>query len=227
MNQTILIIDDEAEAREVMKSNLANAGFTVVTADDGSEALNKAKSTLPDLILLDLMLSEIDGFDVCRILRHDEQTRAIPVIMVTAKASEIDRVLGLALGADDYVTKPFSPRELVLRVKALLRRRGANEGGSEQIRVGNLVVDIPRHSVQVEGRSIELTPTEFSILTLLAQNQGRVLSREQLLRDLWEHETTVDNRTVDTHMRRLREKLGPAARFLETVRGFGYRFVEN
>ena len=147
--------------------------------------------------------------------------------MLTAKATEIDRVLGLELGADDYVTKPFSPRELVLRIKALLRRGKTVDDSSEQIRIGALVIDIPRHSVLVQNRPVDLTATEFKLLTLLAQRRGRVLTRELLLRDVWEYDATIDSRTVDTHMRRLREKLGSAARHLDTVRGVGYRFVEE
>jgi two-component system phosphate regulon response regulator PhoB len=227
MKQKILVVDDEPDALELIKVNLASVGLTVVTAEDGDTALKKARAVLPDLIILDLMLPEVDGLEVCKILRRDEATRDIPIIMLTAKASEIDRVLGLELGADDYVTKPFSPRELVLRVKALLRRSQSGEEISEHIRIGTLVVDVPRHAVRVQNKDVELTATEFKLLTMLAQRRGRVLSREQLLRDVWEYDTAIDSRTVDTHMRRLREKLGPAARYLDTVRGVGYRFVDE
>ena len=227
MKQKILIVDDEPDALELIKVNLTNAGFTVATAEDGEEAIKKARAILPALILLDLMLPEVDGLEVCKILRQDGATKGIPIIMVTARASEIDRVLGLELGADDYVTKPFSPRELVLRVKSLLRRAQTSEVSSEQVRVGVLVIDVPRHAVRVQDKPVELTATEFKLLTMLAQRRGRVLSREQLLRDVWEYDTTIDSRTVDTHMRRLREKLGLAAKYLDTVRGVGYRFVEE
>jgi two-component system phosphate regulon response regulator PhoB len=227
MKQKILVVDDEPDALELIKVNLTSAGLTVVTAEDGDTALKKARAVLPDLIILDLMLPEVDGLEVCKILRRDEATRDIPIIMLTAKASEIDRVLGLELGADDYVTKPFSPRELVLRVKALLRRSQSGEEVSEHIRIGTLVVDVPRHAVRVQNKDVDLTATEFKLLTMLAQRRGRVLSREQLLRDVWEYDTAIDSRTVDTHMRRLREKLGPAARYLDTVRGVGYRFVDE
>ncbi len=227
MKQKILIVDDEPDVLDLVKTNLTNAGFFVATADDGEEALKKANSLIPDLILLDLMLPQVDGLEVCKILRRSDATRDIPIIMLTAKASEIDRVLGLELGADDYVTKPFSPRELVLRVKALLRRGKTADDSSEQIRIGALLIDIPRHSVHVQNRPVELTATEFKLLTLLAQRRGRVLTRELLLRDVWEYDATIDSRTVDTHMRRLREKLGVAARHLDTVRGVGYRFVED
>ena len=223
----ILVVDDEPDALELIEFNLKAAGFEVITADDGKEALKKALAVLPNLILLDLMLPEIDGLEVCKMLRHDATTAAIPIIMLTAKAAEIDRVLGLELGADDYVTKPFSPRELVLRVKSLLRRLQSADEKKEQLRFGDLFVDIPGHHVSVKGRRIDLTATEFKLITVLAQRRGRVQSRDQLLRDVWEYDTMIDTRTVDTHMRRVREKLGTAARHLETVRGVGYRLTED
>jgi two-component system phosphate regulon response regulator PhoB len=223
----ILVVDDEPDALELIAFNLKTAGFDVLTASDGEAALQLARSHLPDLVLLDLMLPEVDGLEVCKILRRDPATSAIPIIMVTAKAAEMDRVLGLELGADDYVTKPFSPRELVLRVKNLLRRRHAAEAKSDRIAVGDLVIDVPRHLVTVQGQAVELTATEFRLLSVLAQRRGRVQSRDQLLRDVWDYESLIDTRTVDTHMRRLREKLGPAARYLDTVRGVGYRFLET
>jgi len=227
MKTKILVVDDEPDALELVKVNLSNAGFFVATAEDGDEALKKARSLSPDLILLDVMLPQVDGLEVCKILRRDDATRDIPIIMLTARTAEIDRVLGLELGADDYVTKPFSPRELVLRVKALLRRGKGGDDSAEQIRIGAMLIDIARHSVRVQNRPIDLTATEFKLLTMLAQRRGRVLTRELLLRDVWEYDTIIDSRTVDTHMRRLREKLGPAAKHLDTVRGVGYRFVED
>ncbi len=226
MKPKILVVEDEPDALELIAFNLKNAGLEVVTAENGEAALQLARAHLPDLILLDLMLPEVDGLEVCKILRRDSATSAIPIIMVTARAAEMDRVLGLELGADDYVTKPFSPRELVLRVKNLLRRRQATETKTDRITAGDLVIDIPRHLVTVQGRPVELTATEFRLLSVLAQRRGRVQSREQLLRDVWNYESLIDTRTVDTHMRRLREKLGPAARYLDTVRGVGYRFSE-
>jgi DNA-binding response OmpR family regulator len=225
--QKILVVDDEPDALELIKVNLSGAGYFVATAEEGNEALRKARDLRPDLILLDVMLPEIDGLEVCKILRHDPMTGDVPIILLTARATEFDRILGLELGADDYVTKPFSPRELVLRVKSLLRRGKVTEDSSEQIRIGTLLIDIPRHSVRVEDRPIDLTVTEFELLTTLVQRRGRVLSRELLLRDIWDNDTVVDSRTVDTHMRRLREKLGAAACHLDTVRGVGYRFVED
>jgi two-component system phosphate regulon response regulator PhoB len=223
----ILVVDDEPDALELIAFNLKGAGFEVLTAPDGECALRLARAHVPDLVLLDLMLPEVDGLEVCKILRRDPATAGVPVIMLTARASEVDRVLGLELGADDYVTKPFSPRELVLRVKNLLRRRTGPEEEVERFTFGELVIDLPRHLVSVQGKAVDLTATEFRLLSVLAQRRGRVQSREQLLRDVWNYESLIDTRTVDTHMRRLREKLGRASRFLDTVRGVGYRFVEN
>ena len=223
----ILVVDDEPEAVELVEFNLKQAGFTVVTAADGADALNKARATTPNLVVLDLMLPEINGLEVCKMLRRDAVTAGVPIIMLTAKAAEIDRVLGLELGADDYITKPFSPRELVLRIQKLLQRGQAVQETQETLRFGELLIDGPRHIVSWRGKSVDLTATEFKLLTVLAQRRGRVQSREQLLRDVWEYNNLVDTRTVDTHMRRLREKLGMAAKYLDTVRGVGYRFIEN
>ena len=220
-------MDDEPDAVELIEFNLKASGYDVVSAADGEEALQKARAVLPDLIVLDIMLPEVDGTEVCKILRRDQRTSGIPIIMLTAKAAEIDRILGLELGADDYVTKPFSPRELVLRVKRLLRSGAAPEEKSDQIVWKEMAVDIPRHEVRINGKSVDLTATEFKLLTVLAQRRGRVQSREQLLHDVWEYDNLIDTRTVDTHMRRLREKLGSAAKYLDTVRGVGYRFVEE
>ena len=223
----ILVVDDEPDALDLVAFNLKQAGLEVVTADDGAAALKRAREVVPDLILLDLMLPEVDGLEVCKQLRRDPATSSIPIIMLTAKAAEIDRVLGLELGADDYVTKPFSPRELVLRVKNLIRRRSETSETPDQLVFGEMTVDIPRHQVTVGRKRVELTATEFKLLTTLALRRGRVQSRDQLLQDVWEYDAVIDTRTVDTHMRRLREKLGSAARFLDTVRGVGYRFVEG
>ena len=226
MKPTILVVDDEPEAVELVEFNLKQAGFDVATAADGAEALKKARAVSPALILLDLMLPEIDGLEVCKLLRRDPATAGIPIIMLTAKAAEIDRVLGLELGADDYVTKPFSPRELVLRIRKILDRRKPAAEKRETIRLGDLQVDVAKHLVTWRGKSIDLTATEFKLLTVLVQRVGRVQSRDQLLRDVGEYDSLIDTRTVDTHMRRLREKLGPAAKHLDTVRGVGYRFAE-
>ena len=226
MKQRILVVDDEPEAVELVEFNLKQSGYAVSTAADGAEALKKARAQTPDLIVLDVMLPEMDGFEICKTLRLDAATAKVPIIMLTAKAAEIDRVLGLELGADDYLTKPFSPRELMLRVKKILARSQTEEKPKEQIRFGELMIDLPRHLASWKGKAIDLTATEFKLLTILAQRAGRVQSRDQLLRDVWEYDSLIDTRTVDTHMRRLREKSGPAAKHLETVRGVGYRFVE-
>jgi DNA-binding response OmpR family regulator len=223
MRQKILVVEDEPEAIELLEFNLKQAGFDVVSASDGAGGLKKARDVLPSLIILDIMLPEMDGLEVCKVLRRTPSTSRTPIIMLTAKAAEIDRVLGLELGADDYLTKPFSPRELILRVKNLLQR--TRDEPQDQLKFGDLLIDVPRHFVSWRGKAMDLTATEFKLLTVLAQRQGRVQSRERLLRDVWDYNSMIDTRTVDTHMRRLREKLGPAAKFLDTVHGVGYRFL--
>lgn len=222
----ILVVDDEPEAVELLEFNLKQAGYVVSTAGDGAEALKRARTQTPDMIVLDVMLPEMDGFEICKSLRLDSSTAKVPIIMLTAKAAEIDRVLGLELGADDYLTKPFSPRELLLRIKKILGRGQTEEKLRDQLRFGDLLIDVPRHIASWKGKTIELTATEFRLLTVLSQRAGRVQSRDQLLRDVWEYDSLIDTRTVDTHMRRLREKLGPASKHLDTVRGVGYRFME-
>ncbi len=223
----ILVVDDEQDAVDLVAFNLKQSGFQVVTAPDGASALDKVHKHQPDLIVLDVMMPELDGLEVCKLLRKDSATADIPILMLTAKATEVDRILGLELGADDYVTKPFSPRELVLRVRKLLARGKPVEGRGERMVFGELAIDIPRHHVSWKGKAIELTATEFKLLTTLAERRGRVQSRDQLLRDVWGYDSMIDTRTVDTHMRRLREKLGPAAKHLDTIRGVGYRFVDQ
>jgi DNA-binding response OmpR family regulator len=225
MKSKILLVDDEPDALEVLGFKLKEAGFTPLFAKDGARAIAAARDERPDLIVLDLMLPEVDGLEVCKILRRDNTTANIPILMLTARAAEMDRVLGLELGADDYVTKPFSPRELILRIKKLLARVKAADEAIAHLRFGELDIDGPRHHVAVEGKEIVLTATEFKLLELLARRRGRVQTRERLLQDVWGYENPIDSRTVDTHMRRLREKLGEASRFLETIRGVGYRFV--
>ncbi|HUG09580.1 MAG TPA: response regulator [Opitutaceae bacterium] len=227
MKPRILVVDDEADTFEVLAFKLREAGFDPVQAADGKAALAKARSERPALIVLDLMLPEIDGLDVCRLLRRDPATASIPIIMLTAKAAETDRIVGLEIGADDYVTKPFSPRELVLRVKKLLSRARGTADMPLHVRLGDLEIDAARHSVAVGGNAITLTATEFKLLEVLVKRRGRVQSRDRLLADVWGYENPIDTRTIDTHMRRLRERLGPAAHLLETVRGVGYRCVAN
>jgi len=199
----------------------------VLTASDGPSGLEKAKKERPALIILDLMLPEMDGKDVCRILKSDPLTRPIPILMLTAKAEEMDRVIGFELGADDYVTKPFSPRELVLRVKAILRRKEAPQEIEKKIQIGDLLIDMDRHEVSFKKTQIELTSTEFKLLVELASKRGRVHTREQLLDKVWGYTYEGYARTVDTHIRRLREKMGPFGNIIETIRGVGYRFREE
>ncbi len=225
MKSKILVVDDEPDVLDLVTYNLTQAGFQTLTAVDGAEALRKARSASPDLILLDLMLPELDGLEVCKLLRRDAKTSAIPIIMLSARAGEMDRVLGLELGAVDYVPKPFSPRELVLRVKKRLEKDVAAVAPKTVHAIGPLQLDVSRHLVTVRDRRVELTATEFKLLALLVQRAGHVQSRDRLLRDVWEYETHIDTRTVDTHMRRLRDKLGPAAKYLDTIRGVGYRFL--
>ena len=227
MKAKILAADDEPDALELIEVNLKSAGYEVLLAADGREALRKARAAMPDLILLDVMLPEMDGLEVCKALRRDAATSRLPIIMLTARAAEIDRVLGLELGADDYITKPFSPRELILRVKNVLKRAAVEPGRGERIQFGGLVIDPSRHKITYQGKPLELTATEFKLMTVLAGRKGRVQSREQLLKDVWGYNSLIDTRTIDTHMRRLRDKLGGAAKFLDTVRGVGYRFHEE
>lgn len=226
--QKILIIEDEPDVIELLRHNFSQAGYATEHAMTGGDGLRMARTACPDLILLDLMLPEIDGFQICKLLRYDSKTSCIPIVMLTARSSEIDRVLGFELGAEDYVTKPFSPRELILRIKRILERTRFPESQNESFRFGDLLVDIPRHLVNVSGARIDLTATEFRLLVTLIQRRGIVQSRDQLLRDVWDCDKQNDARTVDTHMRRLREKLGNiGASYLDTVRGVGYRFLAN
>lgn len=225
MKPKILVVDDEPDALEVLGFKLKEAGYAPIFAKDGARAIAAARDERPALIVLDLMLPEVDGLEVCKILRRDPATAMIPILMLTARAAEMDRVLGLELGADDYVTKPFSPRELVLRIKKLLARMKAADEPVMQLRFAELEIDVPRHQVKISEEPVTLTATEFKLLELLARRRGRVQTRERLLQDVWGYENPIDSRTVDTHMRRLREKMGETARFLETIRGVGYRFV--
>jgi DNA-binding response OmpR family regulator len=223
----ILIVEDERDVVDLLALNLRkNGAYAVSIAGDGAAGLEKARAEKPALIIVDLMLPKISGLELCRILKSEAATRDIPILMLTAKAAEQDRVTGLESGADDYVTKPFSPREVILRVKAILRR-GQGEGGAEPLRAGDISIDSARHLVAVGGRTIHLTSLEFKLLQTLAQRRGRVQPRERLLNEVWGYESLIDTRTVDTHVRRLRKKLGEAADAVETVRGFGYRLREG
>src|SRR5436190_875435 len=223
----ILIIEDEQDVIDLLTLNLRKAGFALSTANDGAAGLRKAREETPALIILDLMLPKMPGLEICKVLKTDSATRAIPVIMLTAKAEEIDRIVGLEFGADDYVTKPFSPRELVLRINAILRR-GKSEGTEDKkLSIGMITLDPARHQVTVAGKPLRLTSVEFKLLSMLMQRQGRVQARDRLLNEVWGYESMIDTRTVDTHVRRLRKKLGKAAAAIETVRGFGYRIRES
>ena len=226
MNPKILVVDDEIDILTLLEYNLKKAGFKVISANDGPEAIESAKREKPNLIILDIMLPSMEGTEVCKALKKDDTTSHIPVIMLNAKGEEIDRIVGLELGADDYITKPFSPRELILRVKAVLKRGQAQEK-PKTITKGTVYVDMDRNSVTVNNKPLNLTPIEFKLLTELAMSDGRVLSRDNLLDRVWGRDCYVTDRTIDTHIRRLREKLGKAQRYIETVRGFGYRFSEG
>jgi two-component system phosphate regulon response regulator PhoB len=221
----ILIVEDEPAISFGLELDLKTDGYDIEIVEDGESASRRGREGGFDLIVLDVMLPKKDGFEVCRELRR--AGIKTPVLMLTAKSQEAEKVMGLDLGADDYLTKPFSPRELVLRVKSLLRRSQPGEEPAEQIRAGSLLLDIPRHVVRLNNKVIALTATEFKLLTVLVQRRGRVQSREQLLREVWGYDTPIETRTVDTHMRRLREKLGSAAKYLDTLRGVGYRFVDE
>lgn len=223
----ILIVEDEQDVVDLLLLNLQKTGeFSLSVANDGASGLTKARSEKPALIILDLMLPKMSGLDVCKTLKKDTATRDIPVLMLTAKAGEIDRIAGLEHGADDYVTKPFSPREIVLRVKAILRR-AATDADGEIFTSGGITIDSARHQVSIDGEFVHLTSIEFKLLQTLAKRRGRVQARDRLLFDVWGYETMIDTRTVDTHVRRLREKLGPAGDVIETVRGFGYKFRDE
>lgn len=222
MSSRILIVDDESDLAELVAFNLRETGHTTVTAGSGSAALAEIARERPDLVVLDLMLPDISGVEVCRRLRRNPGTQRLPVIMLTAKTNELDRVVGFEVGADDYVTKPFSPRELVLRVEAVLRR-AQPEPTKARLRFDELTIDTTAHRVEVAGEEIPLTVLEFRLLLDLAERKGRVQSRDALLERVWGYASGTETRTVDTHIRRLREKLGAAAPQVETVRGVGYR----
>jgi two-component system phosphate regulon response regulator PhoB len=227
MPETILIVEDEPDVLELLSFHLQKAGYKTLTARDGPSGVTKVRDELPALVILDLMLPGLDGTDVCRQLKADPKTAHIPILMLTAKAEEVDRIVGLELGADDYVTKPFSPRELLLRIKSILRRAGGAVAPPEILKHADLVVDLAKHAVSLKDKPLELTATEFKLLATLMERRGRVQTRDTLLQDVWGYSGDIDTRTVDTHIRRLREKLGRAGEWIETVRGVGYRFVDN
>jgi two-component system, OmpR family, phosphate regulon response regulator PhoB len=226
-SKNILIVEDERDVVDLLVLNLRKAGgFAISTASDGVNGLTKARNDKPAFVILDLMLPRMPGLEVCKILKSDPATRHIPIMMLTAKAEEIDRIVGLEFGADDYVTKPFSPREVILRIQAILRR-GEAKGEEDHLTAGSITIDPERHEVSVAGKRVNLTSLEFKLLRTLMQRRGRVQARDRLLNEVWGYETVIDTRTVDTHVRRLREKLGKAGHAVETVRGFGYRLRDN
>jgi phosphate regulon transcriptional regulator PhoB len=224
MTSRVLIVEDEADIRDLLAFHLEREGYQVSTSRTGADALRHVKASPPDLILLDIMLPELDGLEVCRRLRREAATAALPIVMLTAKGDEVDRVLGLELGADDYIVKPFSPKEVVARVRAVLRR-ARPPAGAERIVTGRLSIDPGRHIVSVGERPVQLTPKEFDLLRALAEAEGRVLSREFLLDRVWGYAAAseIESRTVDVHVRRLRVKLGGEGQRISTVKSVGYR----
>lgn len=225
--EKILVVEDDKHISKLVKYNLEKAGFECTVTITGEEALEVLDKQPIDLIILDIMLPEMDGFEVCKELKQDRRLSEIPIIMLTAKGEEVDRIVGLQLGADDYVVKPFSPRELVLRVKAILKRGKPKEVSKDILSIDKLTVDIPRHKVTVDKKEITLTLIEFKLLVTLMHRMGRVQSREKLLEDVWDIAADITTRTIDTHVKRLRKKLGKMKKLIETVRGIGYRFKEE
>jgi two-component system, OmpR family, alkaline phosphatase synthesis response regulator PhoP len=229
MSEKILVVDDEKDLVDLVCYNLEKAGFRAVRAYDGEAALRKAQAEGPDAVVLDLMLPLLDGWGVLKRLRAEPRSAKLPVLMLTARGEETDKVLGLELGADDYLTKPFSPRELVARVRALLRRSkpapAATPSLGPALSFEGLEIDPGAHEVRVKKKAVELTAREFQLLAYFAARPGRVVTREILLEELWQMDPDVETRTVDVHMRRLRQKLGPVAAMLKTVRGVGYKFA--
>ena len=228
MTQRILVVDDEKDIVDLLVYNLEKEGYAVSRAYDGQAALRKIFEGKPDLVILDLMLPGVDGLNVCKRLRAHPETMGIPVLMLSAKGAESDKIVGLELGADDYMTKPFSPRELVARVKALLRRdQGDSPSRDKPLKFEELEIDPGRHEVRIKGKDIAPTALEFKLLYYLARHPGRVATREILLEQIWNVESNMETRTVDVHVRRLRQKLGNAGRRLQTVRGVGYKFGDG
>ena len=224
MSQKIYIVEDEPDIRETLKYNFSSEGFKVFTAPDGEEALSNIKKVLPDVLILDLMLPGVSGLDVCKSIRTDDDIRDMSIIMLTAKGEEIDRVIGFELGADDYVTKPFSVRELILRVKVLLKKQRESLVENKLVTFGPIRIDLDAHELRINDKEIVLTALEFKLLQHLVKRKGRVQTREQLLGDVWGYSAEVTTRTVDTHIKRLREKLGNTSEYIQTIRGVGYRF---
>jgi len=227
MSKKILIIEDERDIRDLVAHYLVKDGYKVEAASDGAKGLSLAKSLKPDLIILDLMLPEMDGLEVCKKLRADPKTAAVPIIMLTAKGEETDKIVGLELGADDYLTKPFSPKELTARVKALLRRAAPSDAKAQTYDYGDLHLDALKHEVRFKGREVSLTAKEFGLLEQLLQSKGRVLTRDVLLNQVWGYDYYGTTRTVDVHIRRLREKISLLSHAILTVKPYGYKLKEE
>lgn len=229
MKEKILIIEDDKDIVKMLDYNLKKDGFRVISVSDGEDALDAAYKEHPDLVLLDLMLPGMDGLEVCKALKKEAKTSHIPIIMLTAKSQESDKVVGLELGADDYITKPFSPRELIARIKAVLRRSKEKDRLPESLKTGNIMIDFSRILVSVNNKPVELTSKEFELLKTLIQAKGRVLSRDYLLDTIWgfDHALEIQTRTVDVHIRTLRKKLKGEARRIVTVKNYGYRFIAD
>lgn len=224
----ILVVDDEPDVTDLVAYHLKAKGFHVETLNDATASISKARGYSPDLVILDIMMPDLSGIQVCRILRADPKLARVPIVFLTAKAEPHDRIEGLESGADDYLSKPFSPKELVLRVESILRRVSAPaQPTATRLRVGEIQLDSETHRVTVKGQALELTATEFKLLRLMMERQGRVQTREHLLLNVWNYSTEIETRTVDTHVRRLREKLGDEAGWIETIRGVGYRIAEK
>ncbi|MGM0369894.1 MAG: winged helix-turn-helix domain-containing protein [Bacillota bacterium] len=231
MATKILVVDDEENIVKLVSYNLTQEGYEVIIANDGQDALTKAKQEKPDLMILDLMLPKVDGLDICRELRKNSNTSELPIIILSAKEEEIDKILGLELGADDYVTKPFSPRELIARVKAVLRRTDYSVDGQTDkiLKTEGIELNLKKYQVKIEGNEINLTPKEFDLLSILIKHPGQVFSRDNLLEKVWDYNYHGDTRTVDVHIRRLRKKISQysSQQHIITVRGVGYKFKDN
>ncbi len=225
--ERILVIEDDKNIAKLLSYNFEKSGFSCRVASSGEDGFDFLQSYPVDMVVLDIMLPGIDGFEVCRRIKASERLKKIPVLMLTAKGEEVDRVVGLELGADDYMVKPFSPRELILRVKAILRRGVVLSDKKEVINYKNLSVDVTRHKVSIGSKEIELTLMEFRLLVTLLERQGRVQTRDRLLEDVWGMSSEANTRTIDTHIKRLRQKIGLFGRYIETIRGVGYRFKEE
>jgi len=224
----ILIVDDESDVTDLVAYHLKAKGFQVEALNDPNSSVGVARTFVPDLVILDVMMPDLNGIQICRMLRAEPKLERVPVIFLTAKSEENDRIQGLEVGADDYISKPFSIKELILRVQSIIRR--LSEGRADEpkkLQIGEILLDIERHEAFVSGQPIDLTATEFKLLRLLMERRGRVQTREHLLINVWNYETEIETRTVDTHVRRLREKLGTEAEWIETIRGVGYRMAER